>query len=262
MSSSPSSASMEFFISSASCPSSTTESCLPHSISTALQSLLQRLSHFSISTDSSCCLAVADSGATDPMFPDKSAFILYKTTSELRCGWRITFTFRSWAASLPLSPLTDSGFLFGMLFMSRALQCLYIASGPTSNSQDAVLLGIMMPVCWCIFLSLCSWLTLCLIALSPTSLSAGPLCCRPSSLYPSEISPSSHTVSRTPALIENDAPFMVDSDPPINQSVPLHAPPPVDLSHIAFQLQSIVVSVLLSLVASPPLAAPPKTPIL
>jgi hypothetical protein len=85
--------------------------------------------------------------------------------------------------------------------------------------------------------------------------------CRPS-LYPSEMSPSSHTVSRTMALIEDDAPLVVDSDPPINQSVLLPAPPPMDLSHIASQLQSIAASVLPSSVVSSPLAAPPKTPIL
>ena len=85
--------------------------------------------------------------------------------------------------------------------------------------------------------------------------------CRPS-LYPSEISLSSHTVSRTPALIEDDAPLVVDSDPPIDQSVPLPAPPPVDLSHIASQLQSIAALVLPSSNASSPLAGPPKTPIL
>ena len=84
MSSSPSSASVEFFIPSASHSSSTTESCSPHSISTALQSLLQWLSHSSNSPDSSCRMAVADSGATNHMFPDKSAFISYKAPSGLK----------------------------------------------------------------------------------------------------------------------------------------------------------------------------------
>ncbi len=81
-------------------------------------------------------------------------------------------------------------------------------------------------------------------------------------MYPLEMSPSSHRVSCTPALIEDDAPLVVDSDPPVDQSVSLPAPPPVDLSHIASQLQSIAASVLPSSVASPPSAAPPKTPIL
>jgi hypothetical protein len=66
-----------------------------------------------------------------------------------------------------------------------------------------------------------------------------------------------------PALIEDD-PLVVDSDPPVGQSVPLPAPPSVDLSHITStsQLQSIVVLVLPSSVASSPLAAPPKIPVL
>ena len=79
------------------------------------------------------------------------------------------------------------------------------------------------------------------------------------SLYPSEISPSSYTVSRTPALIEND-PVLGDSDRSVDQSVPF--PPSVGLSHLASQLQSIVASVLPSLVASSPSMAPPKTPVL
>jgi hypothetical protein len=56
----------------------------PPSILTALQSLLSRLSDSSISPDSSPRLAVADSGATDHMFPDKLAFISYKSTSNLK----------------------------------------------------------------------------------------------------------------------------------------------------------------------------------
>ena len=55
---------------------------------------------------------------------------------------------------------------------------------------------------------------------------------------------------------------MVDSDPPIDQSVPLPAPLSVDLSPIASQLQSIAASVHPSSVASSPSAAPPKTPVL
>jgi len=84
MTSSPSHASVGFFIPSASRSSSMAESSSPHSISTALHSLLQRLSHSSIFPDSSCRLAVADSGATDHMFPDKAAFISYKATSGLK----------------------------------------------------------------------------------------------------------------------------------------------------------------------------------
>jgi hypothetical protein len=42
------------------------------------------LSQGPIAPGSSGCLAIADSGATDHMFPDKSAFISYKTTSNLK----------------------------------------------------------------------------------------------------------------------------------------------------------------------------------
>ncbi len=56
----------------------------PPSISMALQSLLSRLSYSWISPDLSCHLAVADSGATNHLFPDKSAFFSYKSTSNLK----------------------------------------------------------------------------------------------------------------------------------------------------------------------------------
>ena len=57
-----------------------------------------------------------------------------------------------------------------------------------------------------------------------------------------------------------DVPVVVDSDRSVDQSVP--SPPPADLSHLASQLQSIVASVLPSLVASSPSTASPKTPVL
>ena len=65
---------------------SSSMACLdsPPSILMALQSLLSRLSDSLISPDSSCRLAVADSGATDHTFQDKSAFISYKSTSNLK----------------------------------------------------------------------------------------------------------------------------------------------------------------------------------
>jgi hypothetical protein len=179
MSSSPSHASVGFFIPSASRSSSTAELSSPHSISTAPHSLLQRLSHSSIFPDSSCRLAIADSGATHRMFPDKAAFISYKATSELKVQMGNNSYLPILGRGSSIISLNGQRFLFGMLFMSRVLRCLYIASELTSNSQDAVLLEIMMPVCWYIFPPLCSRLTHHPIALSPTSLLAGPLHCRP-----------------------------------------------------------------------------------
>ena len=81
--------------------------------------------------------------------------------------------------------------------------------------------------------------------------------CRPS-LYPSELTPSSNTVSTTPALIEDDALVMASALPDAPSA------PPVDLAQVASQLQPIAASVL------PPSAqaswslplAPPKTPTL
>ena len=56
----------------------------PPSISSALHSLLARLPQCLIAPGLGGCLAIADSGAMDHMFPDKSAFISYKTTSNLK----------------------------------------------------------------------------------------------------------------------------------------------------------------------------------
>jgi hypothetical protein len=71
--------------SSSSRDSSVDHSNLPLSISSALHSLLaRRLSQCPIAPGSGGCFAIADSGATDHMLPDKSAFISYKTTSNLK----------------------------------------------------------------------------------------------------------------------------------------------------------------------------------
>ncbi len=57
-------------------------SCLV--LSDRLQSILLWLAAFSISPDSTTRVAVTDTGATDHMFPDKSAFISYKRISNLQ----------------------------------------------------------------------------------------------------------------------------------------------------------------------------------
>jgi hypothetical protein len=49
-----------------------------------LQSIIHRLANSSISPDSTSHVAVTDTGATNHMFPDKSAFISYKRTSNLQ----------------------------------------------------------------------------------------------------------------------------------------------------------------------------------
>jgi hypothetical protein len=64
--------------------SSVDHSNSPPPMSLALHSLLARLSQCPIAPGSGGRFAIADSGATDHMFPDKSAFISYKTTSNLK----------------------------------------------------------------------------------------------------------------------------------------------------------------------------------
>jgi hypothetical protein len=63
-------------------PLTSSSSCLV--LPDRLQSILLRLAASSISPDSTTRVAVADTGATDQMFPDKSAFISYKRISNLQ----------------------------------------------------------------------------------------------------------------------------------------------------------------------------------
>jgi hypothetical protein len=49
-----------------------------------LHQLIQQVSHSSIGVSSSKRFAVADTGATDHMLPDKADFILYKSISNLQ----------------------------------------------------------------------------------------------------------------------------------------------------------------------------------
>jgi hypothetical protein len=81
--SSPTMGSSSLAASSSCCVSSIDHSHSPPSISSALHSLLARLSQTPIAPGLGSCLAIADSGATDHMLPDKSAFISYKKTKAL-----------------------------------------------------------------------------------------------------------------------------------------------------------------------------------
>ena len=63
-------------------PLPSSSSC--HVLPDRLQSILLWLAASSISPDSATCVAIADTGATDHMFPDKSAFISYKRISNLQ----------------------------------------------------------------------------------------------------------------------------------------------------------------------------------
>ena len=251
MSSSPSPASVGFFHQSASRSFSSAGSSLPHSISTALQSLLQRLSHSSIFPDSSCRLADADSGATDHMFPDKSV-ISYKATSGLKVQMGNNSYLPVLGPGSSIISLNGQRVLVrharhvpGLAMPLYSLRAHFKQPGcGFIGNNDAGML-VYFPS----FVLSADTSSDCTLSYEPLGRSA-PLStlhyiqprCRPS-LYPSEISPSSQTVSRTPELIEDD-PVVVDSDPPVDQSVQLPSPPSFHLSHIASQLQSIVASVL------------------
>jgi hypothetical protein len=124
---------------------------LPSSISSALHSLLARLSQCPIAPGSGGRLAIADSGATNHMFPDKSAFISYKTTSNLRFAWGITLTFLFLLGVPPLSPSMASESSFGMHYTYRALLSLSIAFGHISS--NAVVVSLVPTTLACLFTS-------------------------------------------------------------------------------------------------------------
>jgi hypothetical protein len=239
----------------------------PPSISTALQTLLSRLSDSLISPDSSHRLAVADSGATNHMFPDKSAFISYKSTSNLKVQMGNNSYLPVLARGSAIISLNGQRVLvWNALHIPGLAMPLYSlrahfqqpGCGFLGTNDDGML--VYFPS----FVLLADTSPDCTLSYEPLGWSS-PLStlhyvqprCRPS-LYPSELSPSSYTISKTPALIEDDASVGVSALPDAPSA------PPVDLAQVASQLQSIAASVLPpSALASPsPPLAPPKTPTL
>jgi hypothetical protein len=227
--------------------SSTACSDFPPSISTALQSLLSRLSDSSISPDSSRRLAVADSGATNQMFPDKSAFISYKSTSNLKVRMGNNSYLPALARGSAIISLNGQRVLVwnalhvpGLAMPLYSLRAHFQQPGCGFLGTNDVGMLVYFPS----FVLSADTSSDCTLSYEPLGWSA-PLStlhyvqprCRPS-LYPSKLSPSSNTVSTTPALIADDASVMVSalSDAPLA--------PPVDLAQVASQLQYIAVSVL------------------
>ena len=239
----------------------------PPSISSALQSLLSRLSRSSIAPASSGRLAVADSGATDHMFPDKSAFISYKSTSNLRVRMGNSTYLPVLARGSAIVSLNGQRVLVrnalhvpGLAVPLYSLRAHFKQRGcGFIGTNDAGML-VYFPS----FVLSVDTSSDCTLSYEPLGQSA-PLStlhyvqprCEPD-LYPSEISPSSNTVSKSPVLIEDD---------PLPQSVVTDvvsppSAPTVNLHDLASQLQSIATSLLPS---SPPTSVPaasPKLPVL
>ena len=270
ISTSSSTASVGFILPSAAvsrCSSSTTHSDSPPSISTALQSILSRLYDSLISPNSSCRLAVADSGATDHMLPDKSAFISYKSISNLKVrmgnnsslpvlGRGSAIISLNGQRVLVRNGLHVPGLAMPLYSLRAHIQqpgCGFI------GTNDAGML-VYFPS----FVLSADTSSDCTLSYEPLGRSA-PLStlhyvqprCRPS-IYPSELGPSSNTVSTSPALIEDDASV------PAPVSLTDTFAPPLDFPQMDSPLQSITASVLPpSAPASPsPPVASPKPPVL
>jgi len=270
ISTSPSTASVGFVqpLAAVSCCSlsMTCSDSLP-SISKALQSILSRLSDSSISPDSSRRLTVADSGATNHMFPDKSAFISYKSTSQLKMRMGNNSYLPVIARGSAIISLNGQRVLVrnalhvpGLAMPLYSLRANFQQPGCSFLGTNDVGMVVYFPS----FVLSADTSSDCTLFYEPLGWSAPLLTlhyvqprCHPS-LYPSELSPSSNTVSKTPALLEDDASVPASASP----AAPLA--PPVDLPQMASQLQSIAASVLPpSAPESPsPPVAPPKTPVL
>ena len=237
----------------------------PPSISPALHSLLTKLSHSSISPDSGLRLAVADSGATDHMFPDKSAFISYKSISHLKVRMGNNSYLPVLARGSAIISLNGQRVLVrnalhvpGLAMPLYSLRAHFQQPGCGFLGTNDVGMLVYFPS----FVLSADTSSDCTLSYEPLGRSA-PLStlhyvqprCRPS-LYPSELSPSSNTVAKTPALIE-DEPSVAALVPPDAPLVPTPLPPPVDLAAVASQLQSIAASVLPPL---PPLSTSPPVP--
>ena len=231
----------------------------PPSISSALQSLLSRLSTSSISPDSYRRLAVADSGATDHMFPDKSAFISYKSTSHLKVRMGNNSHLPVLARGSAIISLNGQRVLVrnalhvpGLAMPLYSLRAHFQQPGCGFLGTNDVGMLVYFPS----FVLSADTSSDCTLSYEPLGRSA-PLStlhyvqprCRPS-LYPSETSLSSTTVSTSPALIEDDG-SVAALVPPDSSSTP-----PVDLAKVASQLQSIAASVL-----PPPPPALPSHPV-
>ncbi len=109
-----------------------------------LQSILLQLAASSISPDSTTCVAVADTGAMDHMFPDKSAFISYKRIS-IESVWVTIPFFLCWAGVQQSSLSTVNESLSVTPFTSLVWRCRCTAFGPILNSLAVAFLA---PLSW------------------------------------------------------------------------------------------------------------------
>jgi hypothetical protein len=239
----------------------------PPSISTALQSILSRLYDSLISPNSSCRLAVAGSGATDHMLPDKLAFISYKSTSHLKVQMGNNSSLPVLGRGSAIISLNGQRILVrnalhvpGLAMPLYSLRAHFQQPGCGFLGTNDVGMLVYFPS----FVLSADTSSNCTLSYEPlgrpallSTLHYVQPRCRPS-LYPSELGPSSNTVSMSPALIEDDA-LIPASASPADPSAP-----PVDLPQMASPLQSITASVLPpSAPASPsPPVAPPKPPVL
>ncbi len=244
------------------CDSLVDHSNSPPSISSALHSLLTRLSQCPIAPDSGGRLGIADSGATDHMFPDKSAFISYKTTSNLKvCTGNNTYLPVLAQGSAIISLNGQRVLVWNALHVPGLAVPLYSLRAHFKQcgcgfigSNDAGML-VYFPS----FVLSVNTSSDCTLSYEPLGRSA-PLYTlhyvQPWSapeLYSSELSPSSNTVSKSPVLIEDDQ--LVSNFSPADCR--LDRPPMVSSS-----LNSLPPSVLPSLPSHSTPVTTPKPPVL
>ncbi len=243
-----------------------------------LHTIINRVSRASISPGPGRRLAVADSGATDHMFPNKEAFISYKSIQNLQVRMGNNSFLPVIGRGTAILSLNDQQVLVqNALHVPGLAVPLYSLRahlkqrgfGFIGTSEAGIL--VYFPT----FVLSVDTSSNCHLSYKPLGRSA-PLdtlhyvqpWCSHLNLYPSKLAASSITATPSPHVIEDEdsqEPSLSSSgDQAENASVcvaPPSSPSPVDLSTIASQLQSIATSILLS-PASSSSPNPPKTPTL
>jgi hypothetical protein len=152
-------------------------------LSKCLQAIISWMTKDSISPGLGCCFLVADIGATDHMFPNKLAFISYKSIPNLQVWMGNNSFLPVLGHGPPTSLLMVSASLFATRYMCQVLQFHSTAFAHTSSKMVVAFWEPSRLGCWCISLGLFSRKRRRPTATSPTNLLAGLPCWTPSTTY-------------------------------------------------------------------------------
>ncbi len=259
-------------------------------ISKCLQAIIAWMTKDSISPGLDCRFLVADTGATDHMFPDKLAFISYKSIPNLQVWMGNNFFLPVLGHGTPIISLNGQCILVRNVLHVPGLAVLLCSLRTHLKQHGCGFLGTFeagMLIYFTQFVLSVDMSSDCHLSYEPLGRAAPldtlhyvqPRC--PPSLYPSEQPPLSCTVTHTLALIEDDSSAMdVSSNaaPLTNPTaVPLEPSPSpmsvaalshpdaltIDMSTLSSHLPSLADKVCPSSgPLIPPISGPPSTVLL